>query len=141
MSLDEALKVVKLAGYRVTKPKPKKQTRVGPTCVVAFSDGNTCRMTTACSDDKPDFRRGIKLCRDAWEIRTGYWREHDAEMARLAPLRFRYEQSLIRKDRLAAAFDAMIPGKPDKVVPEVTSVHFERDGEVIARFEPQQAAA
>ena len=95
MNLDEALKTVRAAGYRVSKPKPKKQNRgeVGPTCVVTFADGEVCRMTTHCSDDKPDFARGIRLCAYAWSSRTGFM--HEAA------------QPII--------------------------VHFERDGEIIAR--------
>lgn len=68
--LDEALKLVRLAGYRVSKPKPKKQSRVGPTCVVTFADGVTTRMTTACSDERLNFELGTRLCIAAWQSRV-----------------------------------------------------------------------
>jgi hypothetical protein len=44
LSLDQALALVKAAGYRVTRPKRKLTSR-GPTCVVTFADGVTARMT------------------------------------------------------------------------------------------------
>lgn len=72
MRLDDALACVRAAGYRVTKPKPRKQSRVGPTCVTEFADGTVCRMTTHCGDDAPDFARGAKLCAWAWESRHGH---------------------------------------------------------------------
>ena len=69
MTLEQALTVVRAAGYRVSKPKPRKQSRVGPTCVVRFADGTLCRMTTHCSDTAPDYERGTRLCRAAWSSR------------------------------------------------------------------------
>jgi len=57
---DHALQLVKAAGYRVTKPKQRKLTSRGPTCVVTFADGALCRMTTHCRDDALDWERGIK---------------------------------------------------------------------------------
>jgi hypothetical protein len=69
LSLDLALQIVKAAGYRVSKPKPKLRSR-GPTCVVRFADGELCRMTTHCRDDALDWKRGIKLCKAAWCSRT-----------------------------------------------------------------------
>ena len=69
LSLDQALAIVKSAGYRVTKPKQRKLTFRGPTCVVTFADGNTCRMTTHCHDTALDWERGIKLCKAAWSTR------------------------------------------------------------------------
>jgi hypothetical protein len=70
LDLEHALRLVKAAGYRVSKPKRKLTSR-GPTCVVRFADGNTCRMTTHCHDDALDCARGIKLCKAAWSTRTG----------------------------------------------------------------------
>lgn len=69
MTLDDALKCVRAAGYRVSKPKARKQSRVGPTCVTVYTDGSTCRMTTHTSDDNPDFARGLRLCAIAWASR------------------------------------------------------------------------
>ena len=71
--VNEALKIVRAAGYRVSKPKAKKAWRVGPTCVVQFSDGQVCRMSTHTDDSKPDFKRGIALCVAAHESRTRHF--------------------------------------------------------------------
>jgi hypothetical protein len=67
-NLEEALRLVKAAGYRVTRPKRKLTSR-GPTCVVTFADGVTARMTTHCLDDALDWDRGIGLCKAAWSSR------------------------------------------------------------------------
>jgi hypothetical protein len=67
--LEEALQLVRAAGYRVTKPKSRKLTSRGPTCVVRFADGVLCRMTTHCRDDALDWERGIGLCKAAWSSR------------------------------------------------------------------------
>ena len=67
--LEQALQLVRAAGYRVTKPKPRKQTSRGPTCVVRFADGTLCRMTTHCRDDALDYERGIRLCKAVWSTR------------------------------------------------------------------------
>jgi hypothetical protein len=69
LDLEHALRLVKAAGYRVTKPKQRKLTSRGPTCVVKFADGVLCRMTTHCRDDALDFQRGINLCKAAWSTR------------------------------------------------------------------------
>ena len=69
--LEQALQLVKAAGYRVTKPKPRKLTSRGPTCVVRFADVVLCRMTTHCRDDALDWQRGINLCKAAWSTRKG----------------------------------------------------------------------
>jgi hypothetical protein len=69
MTLDLALQIVKAAGYRVSKPKPRKLTSRGPTCVVRFADGALCRMTTHCRDDALDWDRGLYLCKAAWSSR------------------------------------------------------------------------
>jgi hypothetical protein len=69
--LEQALQLVKAAGYRVTKPKSRKLTSRGPTCVVRFADGTLCRMTTHCRDDALDWQRGINLCKAAWSTRKG----------------------------------------------------------------------
>lgn len=69
MDIQEALTLVRAAGYRVSKPKPKKQYRVGPTCVVVFTDGIVCRMTTYCNDEFLNWKRGEYLCRAAYESR------------------------------------------------------------------------
>jgi len=70
MTLELALQLVKSAGYRISKPKPRKLTSRGPTCVVTFADGALCRMTTHCRDDALDWDRGINLCKAAWSSRN-----------------------------------------------------------------------
>src|SRR5215472_6135791 len=67
--LERALQLVKAAGYRVSKPKPRKLTSRGPTCVVRVADGALCRMTTHCRDDALDWDRGLYLCKAAWSSR------------------------------------------------------------------------
>src|SRR5215468_7513582 len=67
--LEHALRIVRAAGYRVTKPKSRKLTSRGPTCVVRFADGTLCRMTTHCRDDALDYERGVYLCKAAWSSR------------------------------------------------------------------------
>lgn len=69
MDIEQALAIVRMAGYRVTKPKPRKLSSRGPTCVVTFADGVTCRMTTHCRDDALDYARGVYLCKAAWSTR------------------------------------------------------------------------
>ena len=69
LDLEHALRLVRAAGYRVTKPKSRKLTSRGPTCVVRFADGAQCRMTTHCRDDALDYERGIYLCKAAWSSR------------------------------------------------------------------------
>jgi hypothetical protein len=67
--LEQALQLVKAAGYRVTKPKPRKLTSRGPTCVVRFADVVLCRMTTHCRDDALDYEHGVRLSKAAWSSR------------------------------------------------------------------------
>ena len=75
LDLERALRLVKAAGYRVSKPRRKLTSR-GPTCVVSFADGNTCRMTTHCHDHALDYARGIAICKAAWSTRAGcQWRK------------------------------------------------------------------
>jgi hypothetical protein len=70
MTLEHALQMVKSAGYRVSKPKARKLTSRGPTCVVRFADAALCRMTTHCHDSALDWDRGINLCKAAWSSRN-----------------------------------------------------------------------
>jgi hypothetical protein len=69
MNLEQALACVKAAGFRVSKPKPRKQSRVGPTCVTQFADGSVYRMTTHTNEERLDYARGQKLCAWAWASR------------------------------------------------------------------------
>jgi hypothetical protein len=66
LDLEHALRLVRAAGYRVTKPKRKLTSR-GPRCVVRFADGTLCRMTTHCRDDALDFERGIRAVQSSVE--------------------------------------------------------------------------
>lgn len=107
IAIGEALKIVKAAGYRVSKPKARKvkKFRVGPTCVTTFADGSVVRMSTNCSDDKLDYARGQSLCVTGWQ---GRWR---------------------KANELAAS---PWGGEP---IPAVTACHFERDGTVLDQLE------
>jgi hypothetical protein len=80
LSLDQALQLVKAAGYRVTRPKPRKRNHVGPTCVVTFADGTLCRMTTHSDDHDLDWDRGIGLCKAAWSTRRALPMEQAPEI-------------------------------------------------------------
>jgi hypothetical protein len=89
-ALDEALALIKAAGYRASKPrakpkrKPKSKDRVGPTCVAEFNDGTVTRMTTFTSLKNFDWNRGERLSQAAWQSR---WRMHKrTEVGRLVTL-------------------------------------------------------
>jgi hypothetical protein len=73
MSLNEALAVVKAAGYRVSKPRtskgPKPKDRVGPTFVAEFADGTVTRMSTYCTVENLDWARGERLSIAAYQSR------------------------------------------------------------------------
>jgi hypothetical protein len=68
-SFEQAISVLKAAGYRVTKPKPKVKDRVGPTFVATFADGQVTRMSTFTSLSSLDRGRGIRLSQAAYESR------------------------------------------------------------------------
>jgi hypothetical protein len=69
MELEQALALVKAAGFRISKPRaPKAESQRGPTCVVQFADGEICRMTTY-SPKALDYDRGIRQCQAAWLLR------------------------------------------------------------------------
>src|SRR5262249_497229 len=75
-SIDEALAVVKAAGYRVVKPRASKRgrkpkDRVGPTFVAKFADNTITRMSTFTSLTNLDWGRGERLSQAAWQSR---WR-------------------------------------------------------------------
>lgn len=110
MSLEDALKVVRAAGYQVSKPQPRRQkkTRVGPTCVVRFGDGGEYRMTTYCDDEQPDYDHGLKLCQEAWRSRHKIgWSAHHH------------------------TFFPVEGWTGNTSPPPVASIHFERDGIII----------
>jgi HTH-type transcriptional regulator/antitoxin HipB len=72
--LDEALTVVRAAGYRMSKPRTARKRGPmirSPVFVAAFVDGVVTRMTVFTAIDKLDLERGKKLARYAYEQRTG----------------------------------------------------------------------
>jgi hypothetical protein len=73
LNLEQAIAAVRAAGYRVSKPRPKRQSVKGPTCVVQFADGTITRMTTHCPNGKLDFGRGERLAIAAYESRARQW--------------------------------------------------------------------
>ena len=109
--LDEAIVLVKAAGYRVSKPKakakPNRNTkdRVGPTCVATFADGQTTKMSTYTSPENLDWDRGVRLSQAAWEAR---WR---------------------RRARFPGGGLSLLAPVP----PTIIAMHFEWDGVVLAR--------
>ena len=107
IELNEAMKIVRAAGYRVSKPKARKvkKSLVGPTCVVTFHDNKVIRMSTNCTDDKLDYAQGQSVCITGWQAA---WRH---------------------SNKLAAS---PWGGEP---IPSIVACHFERDGAVIDRLE------
>jgi hypothetical protein len=107
MRLILALATVKMAGYRVSKPrKPKTfkrgKNRVGPTFVCEFADGEITRMSVSTSLEKLDWDRGTRLSQAAWEAR---WRARERKQQR----------------PYWTLFVAPVP-------PAIVAAYFERDG-------------
>lgn len=70
MSEQEAIKLLREAGYRVSKIKPKAvKDRVGPTFVAGFADGEVTRMSIFTSLQNLDVGRGVRLAKAAYESR------------------------------------------------------------------------
>jgi hypothetical protein len=120
-TLIEALRTVRAAGYRVSKPrKPKTfkrgKDRVGPTFVAKFADGEVTRMTTFTSLEKLDWNRGVALSYAAWQSR--WWTRTCGPYLKQAssPYRKPYPVALV----------APLP-------PTIIEAHFEQDGKVLAR--------
>jgi len=108
--LDEALAVVKAAGYRVSKPKtPKHKDRVGPTFVCEFADGTTTRMSTYTSLEKLDWGRGERLSQAAYQSR---WRTRTRAQYR-------------KRTGKPCLVDLVAP-----VPPAIVSARFEQEGKV-----------
>jgi Holliday junction resolvasome RuvABC endonuclease subunit len=78
-TLDDALAIVKAAGYRISKPRtprpktPKRKNQVGPTYACTFADGETVRMSvcTPLEVESLDWSRGERLAQAAYLSR---WR-------------------------------------------------------------------
>jgi hypothetical protein len=107
--LDEAIVLVKAAGYRISKPKakskPKFKDRVGPTFVARFVDDEIVRMSTHCSSESLNWARGERLAQAAWRSR---WR---------------------RRQRIYTPYPVVEP-----VPPAIVEARFEeQDGVVLAR--------
>jgi hypothetical protein len=108
--LDEAIGLVKAAGYRVSKPKakakPNRKTkdRVGPTIECRFSDGVVTRMSVCCSPTDLNWTRGERLAQAAWKSR---WRT---------------------QHRIYTPYPVAEP-----VPPPIIAMHFEQDGVVLAQ--------
>jgi len=81
--------------------------RGSPVFVATFADGETARMTTHCEGGL-DWERGRSLARHAWQTRD-------------------------RRHRL----EEFLANIEDREPPEITSYHFEVDGQVIE--EPKEA--
>ena len=82
-ALIQALATVRAAGYRVSKPRKSKtfkrgKDHVGPTFVAEFADGEVTRMTTCCSPENLDWKRGERLSQAAYQSRR---QTHDAPPA------------------------------------------------------------
>jgi hypothetical protein len=90
-AIDEAIGLLRANGYRVTKPKPKRRDRVGPTFVAVFADGETTRMSTFTDLHDLDWERGHALSRAAYESRA---RRKDRKWSGLPPaiVRCHFEQ-------------------------------------------------
>jgi hypothetical protein len=123
MELEQALKLVKLAGYRVSKPRQsRKKDRVGPTFVARFADGQITRMSTYCeSDEKLDWTRGQILAQAAWRSRK---RCTISPALRDAVFRMQHD-SIMDKARLA---DWCHYRLHNPIPPKITVCWFERDG-------------
>lgn len=98
--LEEALAVVRAAGYRVSKPRTSKRRnpkdRVGPTFVAEFADGTVTRMSTFTSLKELDWSRGEYMARHAWASRRKAPPDWDsAKLAEAAPpiIACRFEQN------------------------------------------------
>ena len=73
MQLDEAIAMVKAAGYTVRKQvisRKKALSKVGPTFVARWTDGEVTRMTIHCTDEKPDLGRAVRVSWAAYDART-----------------------------------------------------------------------
>jgi hypothetical protein len=109
MSLDEAITVVKAAGFRVSKPKTsKRKSQRGPTFVCEFADGVITRMTTYTSLQKLDWDRGERLSIAAYYSR---WQIGFQKQTGVA---------------CPVSFDAFVS-------PPIISARFEQDGVVLAQ--------
>lgn len=123
MEIEQALKLVRLAGYRVSKPHvPRKKDRVGPTFVARFADGQVTRMSCYCeSDEKLNWTGGQICAQAAWENRK---RRSVSPALRDTVFRMMHD-SIMDKDRLADWCHYRIVAP---IPPAIVESWFERDG-------------
>jgi DNA-binding transcriptional regulator YdaS (Cro superfamily) len=117
-TLPEVIKILRAAGYHVSKPRPPKKfkrgkDRVGPTFVAEFADGAVTRMSTFTSLKKLDWERGKHLSVAAWQSR---WRMRHAQHDELSDKRYGGH----------CLVNVIAP-----VPPAIISMHFEQDGKVL----------
>jgi DNA-binding transcriptional regulator YdaS (Cro superfamily) len=123
-AFNEAIAVVKAAGYHVKKPRKSKQRpkkRVGPTFVAEFADGVVTRMSTFTSLEKLDWNRGERLAQAAYESRwrTRVLAQYHKQNGGLRLTRWQYREN---------AINLIAP-----VPPAIIAEHFEQDGKVLAQ--------
>jgi hypothetical protein len=111
-TVTEAIKTLRTAGYRISKPRKSKvfkrgKDRVGPTFVCTFADGVTTRMSTFTSLTDLDWDRGVRLSQAAWSSR---WQAH-------------------RRTFWSDTISLVAP-----VPPAIAAAHFEQDGKVLAHY-------
>jgi transcriptional regulator with XRE-family HTH domain len=100
-------------------PKARKtKSRVGPTFVAKFADGEVTRMSVFSSLENLDWARGIRLSQAAYQSRRTN-----------GPQRKRYHTRREIEDALAHA--QLVAPAP----PAIVSAHFEQDGKVLAQRE------
>jgi hypothetical protein len=106
------------ADYQI---KRYRTDRVGPTCIVEWSDGQITRLSVASLPGKPlNVGRALRVSLTAWESR-----------ARKKQCRPRH----IPRDVCDAARAALLVTLPR---PNVIACRFEREGETIGRFDPAE---
>jgi hypothetical protein len=101
------------------------KSRAHPTFVATFDDGETVRMTTHC-DGEPDWDRGRNLAKHAWVTRDRRRRIEEF----LANVGDRYEHRQ-QVEKFLARLE-------DHDSPEITSCHFDVDGQLVR--EPSEGA-
>jgi hypothetical protein len=133
-ALEHALGVVKDAGFKVSKPraksKPKSKSCIGPTCVCTFADGETVRMTTNCTPENLDWRRGECLARAAYATR---WRAQRRPSYSRAAMQWWMGTDWKQKAAWTSAGSIYEIDLVEPVLPAIVSMHFERDGQVLGR--------
>jgi hypothetical protein len=90
-AVTEAIKTLRAAGYRVSKPKKPKvfqrgKDRVGPVFIAEFADGTVTRMSKFTSLKNLDWGRGERLSQAAYQSR---WRTRETPPAIISA---RFEQ-------------------------------------------------